>query len=1093
MEFRLLGPVEVLRDGRPIALGGAKPRALFAVLLLHANEVVSRDRLIDALWGERPPGTADHSLDVQVSRLRKAFEPDELLHTRPGGYVLQVEPEQIDVRRFERLLEEGRRANAAGQPAEALEVLEAALALWRGNALSDLEYETFARGEINRLEELRLVAIEERTDAELALGRHDTLIPELEALTAKHPLRERLRGQLMLALHRAGRQAEALRVYSDARTRLVDELGIEPGQALKDLEQSILRQDPALDLARPAAETRRRRALVGAGALALAGVATAVVVGLTQGGTESAQALAEADSNIFLAADTGDLVQAVPAVRNTTNVRFGAGSLWSASADGELSRIDPTTGEIIASFALEVEPSGLAVDETSAWVTGRNSPTLYRIDPSINAIVDRFPLPMKDVVTDGTGDVVVGAGSVWVGHGGFNPGAFVERLDRAGHLQHRFSILGGDADHLAFGDGALWVASQASGELRKIDPRTNRIVLTRPLRGSACCVAAGGGFVWTAVNPDAQIWKVSTNGAVLGTIELPDLIKNVTYAADALWVAVGNEGTVVRIDPTTNERRTYSIGHRVTDVDVKEGLVAVAVRESVKDVTADLTGDVVRVARADESLFRIGGASADPALYTNFDDAMIQFQYATCAKLYNYPDAEGEAAKTPIPEVAAGMPEVSDDGRAYTIRIREGFRFSPPSNAPVTAESFRYSIERKLSPKFEPVYFPPEFVSLAGAEDYHAGRAPHISGLTARGDTLVIRLVHPEPSLTRALALSVFCAVPEGTPIVPHGLETPISSAGPYYLSDHTELAAVLKRNPNYGGTRPQHVDAIVYELGVAPRKAAARIADGTLDYILEVSEDLAPESEAARAAGDRYRLTPSTPSGLHYLAFNYDRPLFADVRMRRAVQFALNRRVLARLDPDGVSLVATRIIPPNMPGFDARPLYPPGGDLRIARKLARGTRARVVVYTFDDPYYAAPSNDALRRSLAAIGLRMEILEATNADFSPGGDYAEKAMRSDLSWGGGGDELGDLATYLEPLFLLTREERELQRVLRLSPPERDKRAIALARRVDRQSLFAVFDLKTIPELVSRRLGCVVHQPMYPGVDLAALCLRDEQD
>ena len=137
MEFRLLGPVEVLRDGRPVALGGAKPRALLALLLLHANEVVSRDRLIDALWGDRPPGTAGHSLDVQISRLRKAFEPDEPLLTRPGGYVLEVEPEQVDIHRFEQFLEEGRRANAAGDPAEALEALEAALGLWRGAALAD--------------------------------------------------------------------------------------------------------------------------------------------------------------------------------------------------------------------------------------------------------------------------------------------------------------------------------------------------------------------------------------------------------------------------------------------------------------------------------------------------------------------------------------------------------------------------------------------------------------------------------------------------------------------------------------------------------------------------------------------------------------------------------------------------------------------------------------------------------------------------------------------------------------------------------------------------------------------------------------------
>ena len=291
MEFRLLGPVEALRDGRSVALGGAKPRALLALLLLHANEVVSRDRLIDALWPDRAPGTAAHSLDVQVSRLRKAFEPEALLLTRSGGYVLEVDGEQIDAHRFERLLEKGRKANAAGDPSGALGALEAALALWRGRALSDLAYEPFAHAEIERLEELRLFALEERIDAELALVRHDTAVSELEALVAKHPQRERLRVQLMLALYRSGRQEEALRVYVETRKRLVDELGLEPGQRLRDLEQAILRQDPALDVPRSPTATRRGRALIGVLGLVLAGGVAAAAIVLANGGTGSARAL----------------------------------------------------------------------------------------------------------------------------------------------------------------------------------------------------------------------------------------------------------------------------------------------------------------------------------------------------------------------------------------------------------------------------------------------------------------------------------------------------------------------------------------------------------------------------------------------------------------------------------------------------------------------------------------------------------------------------------------------------------------------------------------------------------------------------------
>ena len=233
--------------GKLVALGGAKPRALLALLLIHLNEVVSRDTLIEALWPDRPPGTAAQPRRPDLTAA-KAFVPEDLLKTRSGGYVLEVEPEQIDAHRFERLLEEGRRQNAAGQHSEALATPDAAVALWRGAPLADLAYEDFARPEIERLEELRLVATEERSEAELALGRHDTLVPELEALTAKHGPRERLRGQLMLALYRSGRHAEALRVFADTRKRLIEDLGMEPSRQLRELEQAILRQDPALEL-----------------------------------------------------------------------------------------------------------------------------------------------------------------------------------------------------------------------------------------------------------------------------------------------------------------------------------------------------------------------------------------------------------------------------------------------------------------------------------------------------------------------------------------------------------------------------------------------------------------------------------------------------------------------------------------------------------------------------------------------------------------------------------------------------------------------------------------------------------------------------
>src|SRR4051794_10423256 len=248
MDFRILGPLEVAVDGGVVPLGGGKQRALLAVLLLHANEVVSSDRLIDSLWGERPPDTAAKALQVHVSQLRKALGRD-LLHTRAPGYVLTLADGELDLTRFERLQAQ---AAADPDPARARELLGSALEMWRGPPLADLEYEAFAQPEIARLEELRIAATLDRIDADLALGRDAELVAELESLIAAHPHRERPRAQLMRALYRAGRQADALGAYQEARRALTGELGIEPSRELRELQEAILRQDAALDATRAA-------------------------------------------------------------------------------------------------------------------------------------------------------------------------------------------------------------------------------------------------------------------------------------------------------------------------------------------------------------------------------------------------------------------------------------------------------------------------------------------------------------------------------------------------------------------------------------------------------------------------------------------------------------------------------------------------------------------------------------------------------------------------------------------------------------------------------------------------------------------------
>ena len=242
MDFRILGPLEVVDRGHAVALGGPKQRALLTALLLTPNRAVSVDRLIDALWPARPPAAAANALQYHVSQLRKLLGDSEAILTQEPGYLIRIDPDQLDLFRFERLVADAEEAESA----RASRLLSEALDLWRGEPLADLADDASSHAEIQRLEAARLAALELRIEADLALGRHSQLLPELEALVHEHPLHERLSSAFMRALYGAGRQAQALEVYRTTRQTFVAELGIEPSPALRELEQAILRQDPEL-------------------------------------------------------------------------------------------------------------------------------------------------------------------------------------------------------------------------------------------------------------------------------------------------------------------------------------------------------------------------------------------------------------------------------------------------------------------------------------------------------------------------------------------------------------------------------------------------------------------------------------------------------------------------------------------------------------------------------------------------------------------------------------------------------------------------------------------------------------------------------
>jgi YVTN family beta-propeller protein len=576
MEFRILGPIEASDAGRSVALGPAKQRALLAALLVHANEVVSTDRLIDELWGERPPAKAAKSIQVYVSQLRKAMG-DGRLETSGHGYVLHVAPGALDSERFENLLAEGREALAAGEASRAAGTLRAALALWRGPALSDVAYEPFTHAELGRLEELRLAAHEERIDADLALGRAAELVPELEGLVRTEPLRERLRGQLMIALYRSGRQADALEAYQDARRVLVDELGLEPSRPLQELERAILTQDSVLD---PPGHGRIvvRRARGRSGLLIVAGAAVlltaaiaAATVELVRGGARAGLASVAPDSVAVIDPSNDEIVRAIPVGARPTRIAVGEGGLWTANFTGRtLSRIDPKGGSVVSTIGTDATPTGLAAGEGSVWVADEFTGTVSRVDPGTNTIVDTIRVGGMPVA------VAVGAGAVWIADA---VGGVVIRLDPTTNARRTIRVGNGPAD-IAIGAGGVWVANAFDRTLSRLDPTTGAVVEPAiALRFEPAHVAAGQGAVWVTGTLADELARIDpATNAVAATIPAGDGPAGVALGDGAVWVADSLAGAVVRIDRRRDEVvRTIEVGASPDSVAVVGGTVWVTV------------------------------------------------------------------------------------------------------------------------------------------------------------------------------------------------------------------------------------------------------------------------------------------------------------------------------------------------------------------------------------------------------------------------------------------------------------------------------------------------------------------------------------
>jgi DNA-binding SARP family transcriptional activator len=427
MEFQILGALEVHDKRGPVPVAGDKQRLLLALLLAQRGRAVSRDALTGALWPERVPGDPAHALDVQVSRLRKAIGAPRLV-TRDGGYLLDLSEAVVDVDRFDALVARARDR----PPPEAAALLRDALALWRGPAFGEFAHDETLPASAQAAEDRRSAAMEALFDAELALGRHEAIVPALQKLTAEQPLRERPREQLMLALYRCGRQADALRVYDDLRRRMSDELGVVPGESVRRLHEAIVLQDRCLDTAVKApvrapaprrAADRRARLIVGA-----LGLAALVLVGVVVLASRSADPPAPTaqrltrvpvgpDRLAFVGLRRGTLLASIPIGRELVDgngaLAQGRDADWLSMGDGSLLRIDSRRHRIANSTSLGFEPSAIAVGLGSVWVVARDRPVLLRIEPGYGLIERRYRLPAADVRhPDVVTGVAVAAGSV---------------------------------------------------------------------------------------------------------------------------------------------------------------------------------------------------------------------------------------------------------------------------------------------------------------------------------------------------------------------------------------------------------------------------------------------------------------------------------------------------------------------------------------------------------------------------------------------------------------------------------------------------------------------------------------------------------
>jgi YVTN family beta-propeller protein len=1093
---------------------GRQGRLVFAYLLASAGRPVSRDELGEALWGDEPPATWEKALSVIVSKLRALLNDCGLDGARSltsafGCYQLVLPPGTwIDVVVADESATGAERALAANELEQARADASAAAAIAR---------RTFLPGEDGRwveeeragLRETLVRALDTLAEIHRRSGHWAAAIRAAEELVTLEPFRETGYRRLMEAHIAAGNRAEALRVYEQCRLLLADELGTYPSPETESVYRGLLEapsgpgpatvaaEAPALapEPAAPAErESKRSTARMAAVVLTLAAVAGAVATILAARDAGELPAAAVAANSVVALDPSGSIAATVSVGARPAALTSGAGALWVANLDDQsITRVDASSGHAMRHIAIGDTPTGIAATRSAVWVTD-GSGGLSKIDPRYDRRSFERPLRASVGFFGGTARPALAAfGSLWI----VSPDGVLLQLDPATARVRDSVAVGNDPSSVASGAGSLWVTNSSDGTVTRIDPTTLSAKTPIYVGYGPASIAVNGAGAWVANAGDNALVRLDLRtNAVAGTTPVGDGPAAVLATPGALWVANSRAGTVMRLDPRSGKvSKTIRLGGSPNALAAAGGKVWVAIAPSPPQSPPEEGARLTT---------QYDFPSLDPAHGS-------WLHYLTCANLVTYPDKPAPEGSRIIPEVAVAVPEPTAGGTVYAFEIRPGYRFSPPSNEVVTATTFKSTIERVVDSRLQSK-LAAGFSGIVGYEAYAAGKTREISGIVARGRTLTIRLSRPDGGLLARLADGYACAVPRATPAARGMNDFP--SAGPYYIASYTpRQQVVLERNPNYRGDRPHRLARLVIAIGVDPVRGLEQVEGGKADYVLELPRDAGPRleaaygagSEAAKAGHQQYFISEAL--GARYLHMNASRPLFSNLRLRRAVNHAIDRPALvaegrrfAEINPFNAGTPTDDFLPPSARGardFDVYPLD--GPDLRRAKEIAGRVNATAIMYT---PNLSPWREEAqiVRRNLKPLGIDVQIKEFPIGDFftrvtrrgepfdlAVSGYFFPQDPMEILSF------LFDAPTSVPSNISHFRDaavSRKLEAVAKLSGDERYRAAARLALELQRDHAPAAAIATTAArDFFSARIGCQVYQPVW-GMDLAALCLRD---